>query len=645
MRMRLLHLPVVLLVLSGCGPSKSGRSVQDATAPNPGAPVADEDAVVRAQDAERAADEAVPTSAETSLSELYPSLGDEEIAPSPELVEEKDDEEKYMAETAADGQVYLDPTKLAAAYDIPMEVTPLVEQYLTYFTTRGRKWYATWLSRSGRYLPMMKQIFRENGLPEDLTYLAMIESGFSNRAWSRTKASGPWQFMRATGSRYGLDDDWWIDERRDPELSTRAAAAHLRDLYDEFGDWYLAAAAYNAGSGKVNRAIRMYDTRNYWEICAAGRYFKPETKHYVPKLIAAAIIAKHPEQFGFKGIEYLEPLEYENVAVADATDLRVVAECAGADYDSVLELNPSLKRFCTPPGAESFEIRVPKGTSSKFAEAYAELDPKKRVTFRRHTVKRGDTISTIARKYGIDQTGVMRLNGITSARKLRVNTDLVIPVPSGNGVPATVVATDSQVPKPKGAGAASTTGSTTSQIAANAPAADSTYKPTRIGPPRTTYESKGRPEDREEYDRRPVAPPKNREKARVTLAAGDTLWSLSQKYGVSVNEIKRWNSIRNHRSVQAGATLTIYVPKDKLASANANSPSTGAAVAEPAPTSSIKGPKVTYRVKKGDTVWDIARQHNVDPQDLLKDNNLSRRSKIKPGDVLEIRLAAAAAPN
>ncbi len=558
-----------------------------------------------------------------SLTDLYPSLGDEEIAPSPELDEELAAEEEFIG-TAEENGVYtsgvLDPAKLKASYDIPMEVTPLVEQYVTYFTTRGRKWYGIWLSRSGRYLPMMRQVFRENGLPEDLTYLAMIESGFSNKAWSRTRASGPWQFMKATGGRYGLDDDWWVDERRDPELATRAAAAHLKDLYEEFGDWYLAAAAYNAGSGKINRAIKKYDTRNFWELCAAGRYLRPETKHYVPKLIAAAIIAKHPEQFGFDKIEYLEPLEYETVAVPDATDLRVVAECAGADYESVQELNPSLKRFCTPPGATAFEVRIPKGTSGTFTESYAELPAKKRVTFRRHHVRSGETLSQIARQHGTGVDAIMRMNGIQSTRKLRVGSDLVIPVPAGNGTTAAAVA------KVEGS---------TAEKSGSAPAAssDGAFKPVRVAKASgSTYESKEKDED--EYV--PATPPKNREKVTVTMATGDTLWSLSLRYGVSVGEIKRWNGIRNHRAVQAGRSLTLYVTKDKANQTTAIA--SVAPMAAPARAGSI----VTYKVKKGDTVWDIAREHNVDPLDLLKDNGLSRRSKIKPGDVLEIRLVAGA---
>lgn len=596
-----------LLLAAGCTPkqtSTSSNSPMPAPAPTP-------DPVDEAADADR--------TLSPSLAELYPSLGDEELAradeeqaPSPEIAEELAAEEEFLAEADAPTPFELDVEKLQGVIDYPIVITPEVEKHLVYFQTRGRKWYATWLARSTRYLPMMKEIFRENGLPEDLTYLAMIESGFSTKAWSRARASGPWQFMKATGSRYGLDDDWWVDERRDPELATRAAAAHLKDLYEEFGDWYLAAAAYNAGAGKINRAIGKYGTRDFFQLIHAGRYLRPETKNYVPKLIAATIIAKHPEQFGFTGIEYLDPLEYETVAVPDATDLAVVAKCVGIEEtESLVELNPSLKRFCTPPGA-GYEIRVPKGTAGTFAESYAKIDAARRVTFRRHTIRQGETLSEIARKHGTGIDAIMKMNHLASARKLRVGQDLVIPIAAG------VAMTAKADPSLK--------------AGESLPAQTSLV--TIKGTQRVEYKSApGVARDDDDEDA-PFVPPANRSKITHELGTGETLWGVSLQYGVSVSEIKRWNRIRNHRSLQAGKKLTLYVTKDKAQ--GLPSPATLVAEAKPKPA----GPTVSYKVKPGDTVWDIAREHKVDPLDLLKDNNLSRRSTIKPGDVLEIRLVA-----
>lgn len=610
MRTRMLF---VALLVAACVPKQPASTAAVAPAPTP---AAESDGVSESTDADRLLS--------PSLAELYPSLGDEELAktddeeaPSPEIAEEHAAEEAFLQDATAVPTFQIDAAKLQAEFDIPIEITPSVEKHLVYFQTRGRKWYATWLARSTRYLPMMREIFKENGLPEDLTYLAMIESGFSTRATSRAKASGPWQFMKATGGRYGLDDDWWVDERRDPELATRAAAAHLKDLYEEFGDWYLAAAAYNAGAGKINRAIDKYHSRNFWQLAATARNrdLRPETKNYVPKLIAAAIIGHHPEEFGFTGLSqnYLEPLEYETVAVPDATDLAVVARCVGLEEtESLVELNPSLKRFCTPPGS-GYEIRIPKGTGGAFAENYAKIESTKRVTFRRHHVQQGDTLSTIARKYGTGMDAIMKMNRLANAKKLAVGQDLVIPIASGISI--------ARGPDP-------------SLKAGEKMASSSAPLVPVKGSPRVEYKAQpGFPDD---DDDAPLAPPPGSTKLTVELGTGETLWGVSQQYGVSVAEIKRWNRIRNHRSLQAGKKLTIYVSKEKAA-VLPPPVTTHAAASE---TRVATGTSKSYKVKKGDTVWDIAREHNVDPLELLRVNNLSRGSTIKPGDVLEIHSAS-----
>jgi len=213
--------------------------------------------------------------------------------------------------------------------DIPLTVNSKVEGFIDFFQTSGRSGFAKWLSRSERYLPMMKEVLRKNSLPEDLVYLAMIESGFSPRAYSRASAVGPWQFVAGTGKRYSLRIDEWIDERRDPLKSTIAAAMYLKDLYGLFNnDWYLAAAGYNAGENKILRAIDRYNSTDFWDI-AEGSYLKRETKNYVPKLLAAAIIAKEPAKYGFADVAYLPPLEFDTVVIESRTDLDLVADLIG----------------------------------------------------------------------------------------------------------------------------------------------------------------------------------------------------------------------------------------------------------------------------------------------------------------------------
>src|SRR3990170_3888500 len=237
-----------------------------------------------------------------------------------------------------------------------------VEIYIHYFTNRIRDKFSTWLGRSEMYLPMMKKTFREKGLPEDLTYLVLIESGLNNKAYSRAKATGQWQFMKGTGKRYGLRIDRWIDERRDPEKATEAAAEYLGDLYGLFNDWHLAAAGYNAGEGKIGRAIKKYKTVDFWQLSQPKyKYLRRETKDYVPKLIAAAMIAKEPAKYGFDDIEYHPSLAYEKVTINRMTDLRDIAMAAECSLEDIQTLNPELKTKFTPPNYPDYELNVPMG--------------------------------------------------------------------------------------------------------------------------------------------------------------------------------------------------------------------------------------------------------------------------------------------
>ncbi|HYY53361.1 MAG TPA: lytic transglycosylase domain-containing protein, partial [Myxococcales bacterium] len=225
--------------------------------------------------------------------------------------------------------------ELRAKYDIPVELNDAVVAYIRFFQTDAREHFSKWLSRSTRYIPMMRKVLEREGVPLDTVYLAMIESGFSAYAYSFAKAAGPWQFVVGTSRRYGLLTDFWVDERRDPYKSTIAASKYLKELKARFrGDWYLAWAGYNAGEGKISRAIRKEKTTDFWRMMGRGRTLRAETKHYVPKLIAAALIAKHPERFGFH-VDYDQPRDFEEVRVPDATDLHVAAKAAGITFEEL----------------------------------------------------------------------------------------------------------------------------------------------------------------------------------------------------------------------------------------------------------------------------------------------------------------------
>jgi membrane-bound lytic murein transglycosylase D len=428
----------------------------------------------------------------------------------------------------------IDLAALKAKYDIPVELNDEVIAYIRFFQGAGRKWFEKWLARSHRWLPVMRPILAEEGVPLDLVYLSMIESGFSAYAYSWAKASGHWQFISATGRRYGLRDDFWVDERRDPILATRSAARYLKALYKEFGHWYLAWSGYNAGEGKIRKAIRLYETRDFWELSAAGRYLRPETKHYVPKLIAAAIVSKHPERFGFADVVPEGPFTFDEVVVPDATDLQVIARAAGVSVEDVQALNPSLRRWCTPParGGEGYAIKLPAGTRDAFLAGYALVTPEERLTFRHHRVRKGDTVGTLARTYGMPAEAILKLNGVRNAKALRVGMDLIIPLPTQLAAshPDLTSKGGYDAGKPRVRAARGTTGPTGKRAAKLA----------------------------EREVSRAVAGARGQHVVR----GGDTLWSIARKYGVDVDELKRWNKLGGKsRGLQIGRALRLSAPR------------------------------------------------------------------------------------
>ena len=316
-----------------------------------------------------------------------------------------------------------------------------VLEYLEFFQLDSRDRFEIWLSRLGRYEGMIRERLRAHRLPEDLVYLTLIESGLSNTAVSRARAVGMWQFMSSTGRNYGLQIDPWVDERRDPFKATDAAANHLQDLVQRLGSVYLAAAAYNAGAGRIERAIRRLpgggesdtvDDQTFFEI-ASHRNVRRETRDYVPKLIAAALIAKQPAHYGFTDIQRLPPLVFDEVSIPDATGLDVIARLADTSVAAMLELNAQFVRGITPPGRE-VTVRVPRGTGAQVAQRYADLPINERVTFVDHYVARGQTLSGIAQRYNVTVTMLQLANPHLRAHALRVGQRIIVPM-SGRVVP------------------------------------------------------------------------------------------------------------------------------------------------------------------------------------------------------------------
>jgi len=401
-----------------------------------------------------------------------------------------------------------DRQKQAREFDIPIVINAKVEQFIQYFQTTARKVFSNWLARSEKYIPFMRNLLKENGLPEDLVYMALIESGFNPHAYSRSKASGPWQFIYLTGKRYGLRSDWWIDERRDPEKSTVAAAKYLKDLYDMFECWYLAAAGYNAGERKIAAAMKRYGTEDFWEL-TKYRYLKQETKDYVPQMIAAALIAKDPEKYGFVGIEYQEPLRYEKAKVPEVTDLRLVARACEVTIDEIKDLNPELSRWCTPPSFPDYEIKIPFGKKELFLKNFEILSPGQKFQFKTHVVKKGETLSKIAKLYRLDLEPILEINRLNKKSRLSAGMNLLIPLPK-----------------------------------------DQDLKPDRVA------KEKSDGMDRHSKSVETI----------YTIKKGDTLWSIADEMGVNIGALTRWNNLHPEKKLIPGDKLKIRLnkPSDPL---------------------------------------------------------------------------------
>jgi membrane-bound lytic murein transglycosylase D len=448
-------------------------------------------------------------------------------------------------------------------YDFPVVINAQVEELLDYYSSGpGRKSFQLWLERSGRYMSLMQQTFAEAGLPQDLVMLALVESGFTSNAHSWANAVGYWQFIESTGRMYGLENDWWRDERRDVEKATRAAAQYLSDLHTLFdGDWYLAVAAYNAGPGKMRGAIRHHGTRDFWQL-AQGNYLRSETKGYIPKLMAAIIISKEPERFGFTQLKYADPLAFDTVILSHPTDLEVVAELTGADYSILKELNPELKRWCSPPGEKQYVLRVPPGVAHGFAERYAQIPPQEKNRYRRHELKAGESLGLLAQRYNIRVADIMDLNRIKDPRRLQIGQNLILPL-------------------------------------------------------HQEYSSVPMAELEDDYART--------QRRSYTVRSGDSLWSIARKNQVTEKQLRIWNRLGWSDLLRPGQKLLVTAP----------SPRSNESYAP------IR--QIVYKVRKGDTLWDIGRQYSVDAEKIREWNNLAKNHIIRPGDELTLKIASVRA--
>jgi len=313
--------------------------------------------------------------------------------------------------------------------DLPLMMTDQVASYINYFSSRGRGTFENALARSGRYQEMIRRILAEEGVPQELIYLAQAESGFHPLAVSRAGARGIWQFMASRARGYGLERDWWVDERQDPEKATRAAARHLRDLYNEFGDWYLAMAAYNSGPGTVQQAVKRTGYADYWELYKRN-VLPRETRNYVPIILAVTIMAKNPTQYGLENVVPERPVPYDRVAINYAFDLRLVADCVDASASTLQDLNPSLLRWTTPKN-QPFDLHLPAGSKDRYWDVISVIPSDMRVWWRYHQVEPGETLGSIGRTYHTPAKAIAEVNSLAEEDELPTGSKLIVPVTPG----------------------------------------------------------------------------------------------------------------------------------------------------------------------------------------------------------------------
>jgi membrane-bound lytic murein transglycosylase D len=415
---------------------------------------------------------------------------------------------------------------------------------------------------------MMRQVFREKELPEELLNLAFIESAVNPWATSRAKAAGIWQFMAPTARLYGMQVSWWVDERRDPEKATRGAADYLKNLYRMFDSWELALAAYNAGEGAVQRAIAKQRTKDFWKL-----RLPRETRAFVPAFMAMTIISKEPERYGFSPPPD-EPFAMDTVVMEHPADFRTLAQAAGTSIEHLRELNPALIRLSTPPGAPRYNLRIPADASADFSENLARIPPSQRVAWIAHRVRKGETSHGIAKRYGANLKAVLEMNGLKKRQALKPGGSLLVPAS------AAVLAL-------------------------------------------ATAEVDGK---------RPGAKPAPATSTRHTVKQGETVAHIARTYGVSSDDLRRWNGLSRTASLRPRQTLKVFVTPAQEASQAARK-NIASAVAPPISAASSER---RYIVKHGDTLTSIARAHRVSPDDLRRWNGLARDGLIRPGQALRV---------
>jgi membrane-bound lytic murein transglycosylase D len=465
-------------------------------------------------------------------------------------------------------------------HDLPVVMNDRVRRSIVYFQTHAKEAFRKFLSRKPRYEWLYTRVLEEHSLPKDLVYLSMIESGFSPHAYSWARAMGLWQFIASTGKEYGLQRDWWVDERKDPIKATYAAARFLGDLNRKFDDWELAMAAYNGGPGRVSRTIAKQKTDDFWKL-----KLRQQTMDYVPLIYAASIISKDPARYGFEDIQYEAPIEWDEVVISKTLDLATVANALNVPAEQMKELNPELLRGVTPPNRAEYRLKVPKGFAAPFYASYESMAASSQGTWVNHTVRKGESLGSISSRYGISMYALLEANKMKKGAKLFAGKTIIVPVPHG------------RVSEPA---------------------------PTKSEKSSTKYATN---------------------KSMYRVRSGDTMWDIAKAFGVSVEELRQANYLKAGSRIYVGQKIRI--PRDGNPSSNETYASNTeqdekpvskgkAAPKKPTVASSTTSATSTYTVQSGDNLWEIARKFGMSATSLREMNGLGRSSTIMPGQKLKV---------
>lgn len=445
----------------------------------------------------------------------------------------------------------------STSYNMPVEYNERVLRATFYYHKNRRSTIDHWIPRASQYLAIMKKIITKHGLPEDLAYLPLIESGFRPKAYSHAHASGIWQFIPSTGKTYGLRNNYWLDERRDPLKSTIAAARYFKKLYEEFNDWHLALAAYNCGEGGLSRTIKRSKSRNYWDL-----KLPRETMNYVPLFLAALTIAKNPSCFNLESPSDTATFLFDTVRISECLDLRDIAEGTGIDYDTLRKFNPHILHWCTPPDMSDVLLYLPSGYSQAFKDFHASIPDSRKVKWYRYKIQRGDNIGSIARRFKVPAEPIRSINRLKN-NKIIAGKYLFIPIPVSRSNP--VEETGEQVVK--------------KQIPSEDPLI------------------------------------KNGQKIVYQVKAGDSVWKISELFGVSPDQICIWNKLSDNAGIRVGQLLTLYQD-------SANSPE------KKSQKPRLSEGHVEYRVQPGDTPSSIARKFAMSIDELILLNDLDSKKPV-----------------